>query len=166
MSTPAIVDLETTTQADGAQSSRVPVPLPDDPYVAIRQAHVISADTESEPEEAPSETEELQLLGSRVPLVSEEFEAFEPLGARTVSPHPSASPDSTTPVSPDHPLSQTSPTRAFYYRGTARMAVRTQLAMSPGYSARLTEAIGMSPSSFRKRYRPSYETSSSSSPPL
>ncbi|GKC35796.1 hypothetical protein Tco_1048180, partial [Tanacetum coccineum] len=34
----AYVDSETITQADGAQSSRVSVPLPDDPYVAVRQA--------------------------------------------------------------------------------------------------------------------------------
>ncbi|GJW68768.1 hypothetical protein Tco_0123192 [Tanacetum coccineum] len=43
------------TQADGAQSSRVPVPLSDDPYVAIRQAQLV--DTKSEPKEAPSEAE-------------------------------------------------------------------------------------------------------------
>ncbi|GJQ97842.1 hypothetical protein Tco_0008981 [Tanacetum coccineum] len=49
----AYVDLETISQADRAQSSRVPVPLPDDPFVAIRQAQLV--DTESEPEEAPSE---------------------------------------------------------------------------------------------------------------
>ncbi|GKA17204.1 hypothetical protein Tco_0697041 [Tanacetum coccineum] len=34
MSTPAYVDSKTITQADEVQSSRVPVPLPDDPYVA------------------------------------------------------------------------------------------------------------------------------------
>ncbi|GKF65047.1 hypothetical protein Tco_0188495, partial [Tanacetum coccineum] len=35
MSTPVFVDLEISTQADEAQSSRVPVPLPEDPYEAI-----------------------------------------------------------------------------------------------------------------------------------
>ncbi|GKB95174.1 hypothetical protein Tco_0981311 [Tanacetum coccineum] len=78
MSTPAYVNLETITLADRAQSSRVPVPLPDDPYVAVRQAQLV--DTESELEEAPSEAEELQSLGSRVPLIGEEFEALEPSG--------------------------------------------------------------------------------------
>ncbi|GKB18711.1 hypothetical protein Tco_0852634 [Tanacetum coccineum] len=34
MSTPVFVDPESSTQADGAQSSRVPVPLPEDPYEA------------------------------------------------------------------------------------------------------------------------------------
>ncbi|GJV91569.1 hypothetical protein Tco_1539382 [Tanacetum coccineum] len=38
MSTPAYVDSEITTQADGAQSSRVPVPLPNYPYVAESEA--------------------------------------------------------------------------------------------------------------------------------
>ncbi|GKG54846.1 hypothetical protein Tco_0562833, partial [Tanacetum coccineum] len=42
--------------------------------------------------------------------------------------------------------------------------MRTQPVMSPGFSARLIEAIAMSPSLFFKRYRPFYETSSSSSP--
>ncbi|GKG62371.1 hypothetical protein Tco_0634144, partial [Tanacetum coccineum] len=79
-----VVDSETITQDDGAQSSRVPVPLPDDPYVAIR-------DTESEPEEAPLEVDEFQSLGARVPLVSEEFEASEPSSVRAISPHSSAS---------------------------------------------------------------------------
>ncbi|GJS87959.1 hypothetical protein Tco_0770595 [Tanacetum coccineum] len=35
MSTPVFVDPEISTQGDGAQSSRVPVPLPEDPYEAI-----------------------------------------------------------------------------------------------------------------------------------
>ncbi|GJU52363.1 hypothetical protein Tco_1226077 [Tanacetum coccineum] len=67
-------------------------------------------------------------LLSRVPLMGEEFEAFEPSGTRTVSSH---SLDSTAPL-----------------------------------SARIVEATALSPSFFRKRYRSSYETSSSSSPTL
>nr|GEU68251.1 hypothetical protein [Tanacetum cinerariifolium] len=42
MSTLAYVDSETITQADRAQSSRVPVPLPDDPYVAVGQAKLVA----------------------------------------------------------------------------------------------------------------------------
>ncbi|GJR88698.1 hypothetical protein Tco_0212709 [Tanacetum coccineum] len=102
-------------------------------------------------------------VGATVPIESEELEASEPSGVRVISPHSLVSPDSTPPLSPDHSLSYTSPTRASYYHGTARMAVRTQPAMSLGFSARLIEVIAMSPSSFRKRYRPSYETLSSSS---
>ncbi|GKE58312.1 hypothetical protein Tco_1497497, partial [Tanacetum coccineum] len=35
MSTPVFVDPKSSTQADGAQSSRVPIPLSEDPYEAI-----------------------------------------------------------------------------------------------------------------------------------
>ncbi|GKD37231.1 hypothetical protein Tco_1257438 [Tanacetum coccineum] len=153
MSTPAYVDLETITQADGAQSSRVPVPLPDDPYVAVRQAQLV--ETESELEEAPSEAEELESLGSRVPRMGEEFEASESSGTRTISSHSPASSDSTAPLSPDHPLTHVSPTptptQVLFHRRTARMAVRAQPTLSPGMSARIEEAVALSPSSFRKR---------------
>ncbi|GJV25391.1 hypothetical protein Tco_1378086 [Tanacetum coccineum] len=37
------------SKVDGAQSSRVPVPLPEDPYEAIRQAYFNGTDTEFEP---------------------------------------------------------------------------------------------------------------------
>ncbi|GJT43635.1 hypothetical protein Tco_0952350 [Tanacetum coccineum] len=47
MSTLVFVDPESSTQADGAQSSRVPVPLPEDPYEAIRQAYLDGTDTET-----------------------------------------------------------------------------------------------------------------------
>ncbi|GKE86725.1 hypothetical protein Tco_1560467, partial [Tanacetum coccineum] len=53
MSTSVFVDPESSTQADGAQSSRVPVPLPEDPYEAIRQAYLDETETESEPFEDP-----------------------------------------------------------------------------------------------------------------
>ncbi|GKD73517.1 hypothetical protein Tco_1331799, partial [Tanacetum coccineum] len=38
-------------------SPRVPVPLPEDPYEAIRQAYLVRTDTESEPFKDPVETE-------------------------------------------------------------------------------------------------------------
>ncbi|GJZ82429.1 hypothetical protein Tco_0647602, partial [Tanacetum coccineum] len=57
------------------------------------------------------------------------------------------------------------PSRAFYYRSTARMAVRTQPTLSPGYLAKLSKVMILSPSSFRKRYISSYETPSSSASP-
>ncbi|GJV27080.1 hypothetical protein Tco_1383528 [Tanacetum coccineum] len=84
MSTATFVDLESSTQADGAQSSRVPVPLPEDPYEAIR---------------------------------------------------------------------------------TARMAARVPPAMSSGLSASIAEVAVMSESAFRKRFRSSYESLPSLSPP-
>ncbi|GJW59100.1 hypothetical protein Tco_0105831 [Tanacetum coccineum] len=60
MSTPVFVDQESSTQTDGAQSSRVPVPLPEDPYEAIRQAYLDGTDTESEPFKDPIDTEKLE----------------------------------------------------------------------------------------------------------
>ncbi|GJT68301.1 hypothetical protein Tco_1019781, partial [Tanacetum coccineum] len=51
------VDQESSTQANGAQSSRVPVPLPEDPYEVVRQAYLDGTDTESEPFEDPIDTE-------------------------------------------------------------------------------------------------------------
>ncbi|GKA85390.1 hypothetical protein Tco_0807044 [Tanacetum coccineum] len=45
------------------------------------------------------------------------------------------------------------------------MAVYTQPTLSPRYSAKLTEPMALSPSSFRKRYISSYETPSSLSSP-
>nr|GFB54734.1 hypothetical protein [Tanacetum cinerariifolium] len=49
MSTLVFVDLESFTQVNGAQSSRVPVPLPKDSYEAIRHAYLVGTNTESEP---------------------------------------------------------------------------------------------------------------------
>ncbi|GJS28109.1 hypothetical protein Tco_0488729, partial [Tanacetum coccineum] len=123
--------------------------------------------TESELEEAPFEAEELQPLGSRVPLTGEEFEAVEPSGTRTDSSYSSASSDSTTPLSPDHPLTHISPTptpnRASFYHRTSRMTVRVQPVMSLGHSTRVIEVMALSDLTFRKRYRSSYESPSSSS---
>ncbi|GKA39578.1 hypothetical protein Tco_0732129, partial [Tanacetum coccineum] len=133
-------------------------------------AHLVDTDTESDPEEDPLEVEESQPLGSRVPLVSEEFEAFEPLGTRTDSSYSSASSDSTTPLSHDHPLTHVSPTptptRASFHRRIACMTVHAQPAISPGHSARVAEAMALSDLAFHKRYRSSYETSSSPSLPV
>nr|GEV31204.1 hypothetical protein [Tanacetum cinerariifolium] len=148
MSTPAYVDLETITQADEVQSSRVPILLPDEPYVAVRRAQLVDTDTESEPGEAPSKAEESQPLGSRVTLMSEEFKASKPSGTRTISSYSLAS-------------------SIVYYMydrtcSTARMTVRAQPAMSPGHSTRVAEAMTLSDSAFRKRYRSSYETPSPS----
>ncbi|GKB16753.1 hypothetical protein Tco_0850676 [Tanacetum coccineum] len=98
--------------------------------------------------------------------MSEEFEASDLSGTRIVSSHSPVSSNSTAPLSPDHTLSYVSPTptptRVSFYRRTARMAVRTQPSLSPGMSARIVKIIALSLYSFCKRYRSSYETSSSS----
>ncbi|GKF56267.1 hypothetical protein Tco_0166607, partial [Tanacetum coccineum] len=189
MSTPAHFDSEIISQTDGAQYSRVPTQLPDDPYVAVRQRfpiHVVPSpetssddlhltvgqahthatiDTESEPEEAPSEIEEFLPLVSKAPLTDEEFKASEPSDTMITSSHSTASSDSTTSLSPDHPLPQTSPapTRGSYYCSTVHMAMRTQPTLSPGLSARIAEAATFPPPSFCKRYKSFYEMLSPSS---
>ncbi|GKB98400.1 hypothetical protein Tco_0984537 [Tanacetum coccineum] len=133
MFTPVFVDPESSTQADGAQSSRVPVPLPKDPYEAIRQAYLDGTDTESEPFKDPIDTE---------------------------------TPESPLTIAPPTPLSEsTPPVLVPIFRRTARMAVRAPPAMSSGLSASMTEVAAMSESAFRKRFRSSYESSPSVSPP-
>ncbi|GJR69375.1 putative reverse transcriptase domain-containing protein [Tanacetum coccineum] len=91
-----------------------------------RQAHTpVTVDTDSKPEQVPSETEE--------------FDASKPSNTRITSSHSSASSDSTAPLLPDHLLTQTSPTPT---------------------PTRVSFHFVLSPSSFHKRYRSSYETSS------
>nr|GEX91090.1 RNA-directed DNA polymerase, eukaryota, reverse transcriptase zinc-binding domain protein [Tanacetum cinerariifolium] len=98
--------------------------------------------------------------------MGEEFEAFEPIGTRTDSSCSSASSDSTTPLSPDHPLTHVSPTptptHALFHHRTARKTVRSQPAMSHGLSASVTEELALSDSAFCKRYRSFYATPSPS----
>ncbi|GJW38407.1 hypothetical protein Tco_0064252 [Tanacetum coccineum] len=95
---------------------------------------------------------------------TKESEDYDTSGVR------STSSDSTTSLSPDHPLTHTSPTpiptRTLFHRRTARMTVRAQPVMSPGHSARVAEVMALSDSALRNRYRSFYETSSSSSPAL
>ncbi|GJT28491.1 hypothetical protein Tco_0908766 [Tanacetum coccineum] len=96
-------------------------------------------------EEAPSKIEELQPLAARTtlpssdhtptlsdptptsPLTDEEIKVLEPSDTRITSSHSTDLLDSTTPLSPDHPLTQTTPIprvfRPLYYRRTARMAM-------------------------------------------
>ncbi|GJT25065.1 hypothetical protein Tco_0895002 [Tanacetum coccineum] len=160
---------EISTQADGAQSPRVPVTLPEDPYEAIRQAYLVETNTESEPfEDLEIETPEsphtvaspTSLPDSTPPTCHvEESEGSDTSGAR------STSSDSTAPLSLDHPLTHTTPALVPSLLRTARMAVRVLPAMSPSLSASIAEVAAMSDSAFRKRFRPSYDSSPSSSPP-
>ncbi|GKB99885.1 hypothetical protein Tco_0986022 [Tanacetum coccineum] len=174
MSTPVFVDPEISTQADGAQSSLVPAPFPKDLYEAIRQACLVETDTESEPFVDPIKTETIEspyivasptsLPDSTPPVChAEESEESDTSGVRSMSS------DSTVPLSPDYPLTYTSPTptpiQASFHRRTARMTVRALPAMSPSHLARVTKAMALLDSAFRKRYRSSYETPSSSSSP-
>nr|GEV39996.1 hypothetical protein [Tanacetum cinerariifolium] len=103
----------------------MPISLPDDPYMAVRPTVI---HIESEQEEAPSKTKDLQPLAARTtppssdhtptspdptpdsPLIDDEFEASEPSDTRITSSHSTTPSNSTTPLSHDHPLTQTTPT--------------------------------------------------------
>ncbi|GJV46334.1 hypothetical protein Tco_1430870 [Tanacetum coccineum] len=189
-----LVQLISSVETDRAQSSRVPTPLPDDPYMAVRQSYIATItdseskpledsreidiphplpisstpappshdpylivrqahtpatiDTESEPEEAPSERERsLRLLSHQI------------LGSPHHTPQLHQIPPHSYPLI-IHFLRHHLPRPEFHT--TARMAVHTQPTLSLGMSARIAEAAALSPSSFSKRYRSSYETPSPS----
>nr|GEV08120.1 membrin-11-like [Tanacetum cinerariifolium] len=159
MSTLVFVGIEIFTKADGAQSSRVPVPLPEDPYEAIRHAYLVGTDTESEPFESEIEAPKsprtvvspTSLPDSTPPTCHVEgSEGSDTSDARSMSS------DFIAPLSPDHPLTHTTPTFVPILRRTARIVVR----IPP-----MAEVSTMSDSTFCKRFRSSYESLPSSSPP-
>nr|GEW04877.1 hypothetical protein [Tanacetum cinerariifolium] len=132
------------------------IPLSDDPIRTVSQSHLVDTDIESGPLEDLRETEiPNHYLVHHHLFHNRGVKASKPSDTRITSSHSMASSDSTTPLSPDYPLSQTSPalTRASYYCSTARMAVRTQSTLSLCMSARNVKAAALSPASFRKRYR-------------
>ncbi|GJX30638.1 hypothetical protein Tco_0238717 [Tanacetum coccineum] len=69
-------------------------------------------------------------------------------GARSTSSY------STIPLSPDHPITCTSPTpaptRASFHYSTTRITMRAQPVMFPGHSARVAEAMALSDSALHK----------------
>ncbi|GKF43986.1 hypothetical protein Tco_0130538, partial [Tanacetum coccineum] len=99
--------------ADGAQSSRVPIPLPEDPYEAIRQAYLVGTYTESEPIEdlGTKSPESPHVVASPIPFP----DSIPPVGhveeskGSDTSSAGSTSSDSTTPLPPDHPLTHDTP---------------------------------------------------------
>ncbi|GKA11807.1 hypothetical protein Tco_0691353 [Tanacetum coccineum] len=86
MSTLVFVDPESSTQADGAQSSRVPVPLPKDPCEAIRQAYLDRTNTESKPFEDPNDTrtpESPLVIAPPIPLSESTLPVLVPILHKT-----------------------------------------------------------------------------------
>ncbi|GJU82837.1 hypothetical protein Tco_1285202 [Tanacetum coccineum] len=131
MSTPMFVDPEISTQANEAQSPRVPVPFPEDPYEAIRQAYLVKTETSKLPHTVASPT---LLLNSTPPThYVEGLVDSDTSGARPTSP------DFTAPLSLDHPLTHTTPTFVPFLRRTARMVVRVPPVMSPSLSVNIAE---------------------------
>nr|GEW99926.1 reverse transcriptase domain-containing protein [Tanacetum cinerariifolium] len=147
-------------EAVEALSFRVPIPLPEDPYEAIRQAYLVGVYTESEPFEGKARTSESPHIVTPPTCHVEESEGNGTSGAR------STSSDFTTTLSPDHPLTHTAPALVPILRRTARMAVRVSPAMSPGLSTGIVEVVAMSDSVFRKRFRSSYDSSPSLTLPV
>ncbi|GKF69882.1 hypothetical protein Tco_0202939, partial [Tanacetum coccineum] len=153
MSTLVFVDPKIFTQADGAQSPRVPVPFPEDPYEAIRQTYLVETKTPESPHTVASPT---SLPDSTPPTChAEDSVDSDTSGAR------STTSDSTAPLSPNHTLTHASPTLVPSICRTACMAVCVPYAMSPGLSAGIAEVTAMSDSVFRKRFRSFYESSPS-----
>ncbi|GKA96687.1 hypothetical protein Tco_0818782 [Tanacetum coccineum] len=86
MSTPVFVDPKSSTQADGAQSSRVPMPLTKDPYEAIRQAYLDGTNTEFEPFVDPIDIETLEsplAIAPPIPLSQSTLPILVPILRRT-----------------------------------------------------------------------------------
>nr|GEV76536.1 hypothetical protein [Tanacetum cinerariifolium] len=151
------INLEISTQADGAQSPQVPIPFYEDPYEAIRQTYLVETEIHESPHTVASPT---ILPGSTSPIRhAEDSVDSDTPGTR------STSSNSTAPLSPDHPLTHASPTLVSIIRRIAHMAVRVSPEMSPSLSGSIAEVVAMSDLAFRKRFWSSYESSSSSSPP-
>nr|GEV90494.1 RNA-directed DNA polymerase, eukaryota [Tanacetum cinerariifolium] len=165
ISTQVFINPEIFTNADGAQSSECPVPLPKDPYEAIRQAYLVGMDTESEPfgdlieAETPDSPHTVasptSLLDSTPPACRvEESKCF---GTSCVR---SKSSDSTASLSPGHPLTHITPVLVPSLCRIACKAMRVPPAMSPGFSASIVEVATMTDLAFHKRFRSSYDSSS------
>ncbi|GJX87296.1 hypothetical protein Tco_0339310 [Tanacetum coccineum] len=137
MSTPVFVDPEISTQADGAYL--VETETPESPH------------TIASPTPLPDSTPPTHHVEDSVDS--------DTSGTRST---PS---DSTAPLSPDHPFTHASPTLVPILRRTACMAMRVSPAMSPGLTASIAEVAAMSDLAFCKRFRSSYESLPSSSPP-
>nr|GEU28842.1 hypothetical protein [Tanacetum cinerariifolium] len=116
---------------------RVPVPLPEGPYEAIRHAYLVRTNTESEPFEGEARTPESHHILAPPTCHVEESEGSGTSGAR------SASSDSIAPLSPDHPFTHTTPVLVL-----------------------ILQVAAMSNSAFRKRFRSSYNSSPSLTLPV
>nr|GFC61145.1 hypothetical protein [Tanacetum cinerariifolium] len=108
---------------------------------AIRQAYLVGTDIESEPFEGEARTPESPHIVAPPTCHVDESECYGTSGVR------STSSDSIASLSPDHPLTHTTPVLVPILRRTARMVVRVPPVMSPGLSAGMAEVAAM------KRYR-------------
>nr|GEZ55714.1 hypothetical protein [Tanacetum cinerariifolium] len=131
-----------------------------DPYKAIRQAYLVGTDNESEPFKGKARTPESPHIVAPLTCHVEESKGSSTFSAR------STSSDFTAPLSPDHPLTHTTPGVVPILRRTVRLAMRVPLVMLPGLFAGIAEVAAMSDSAFRKRFRSSYDSSPLSTLPV
>nr|GEW59371.1 hypothetical protein [Tanacetum cinerariifolium] len=117
-------------------------------------------DTESQPFEGEARTPESPHIVAPPICHVEESKGFGMSDARSMSS------DSTTPLSPYHPLTHTTTVLVPIYHRTACMAVRVSPTMSPGLYAGMAEVAAMSDSAFRKRFMSSYDSSPSLTLPV
>nr|GEU31430.1 hypothetical protein [Tanacetum cinerariifolium] len=125
----------------------------EDPYEAIRQAYLVGTNTESKPFEAEAGTPESPHIVAPPTCHVKESEGSGTSGAK------STSSDSTTPLSPDHPLTHTTPVLVPILCRITRMAMRVPLMMSHGLSAGMAKVAAIFDSEFHKRFRSSYDYS-------
>nr|GEW66918.1 ribonuclease H-like domain-containing protein [Tanacetum cinerariifolium] len=124
-------------------------------YVAFRGNPKGGTDTESEPFKGEARTPKLPHIVAPPTCHVEESEGSGTSGAR------STSSDSIAPLSPDHPLTHTTPVLVPTLYRTARMAVRVLPVMSPGLSSGMAEVAAMSDLALCKRFRSSHDSSPS-----
>nr|GEZ80890.1 ribonuclease H-like domain-containing protein [Tanacetum cinerariifolium] len=123
---------------------------------------VAGTDTKYEPFEdlVETETPKSPRIIAQLTYLVEESEGSSMSGVR------STSSVSTVPLSPDHPLTYTTPAFVPILRRTACMVMRVLLAMLPGLSVGRAEVEAMSDSVFRKRVKSSYDSSPSPTLPV
>nr|GEV65786.1 hypothetical protein [Tanacetum cinerariifolium] len=134
--------------------------LIDDGHVCLSVVRVVlricwivaGTDTESEPFKGEARTPESPHIVAPPTCHVEESEGSGTSGAR------STSSDSIASLSPDHPLTHTTPVLVPILHRTACLAVCVPPVMSPGLSAGMAEVEAMSDSAFCKRFRSFYDS--------
>ncbi|GJY71971.1 hypothetical protein Tco_0475674 [Tanacetum coccineum] len=122
------------------RAPRVPIPHPEDPYEAIRQAYLV----ENETPESPHTIESPTPLPYSTPPMRHAKDSVD-LDTSSARSTPS---DSTALLSSDHPLTHASPTLVPILCRTTHMVVRVPHTMSPGLSASIAEAVAMADLAF------------------
>nr|GEY96556.1 hypothetical protein [Tanacetum cinerariifolium] len=131
--------------------------LKNDPDEAIRQAYLVGTDAEFEPFEDLVKTETPKSPHTVAPPTChvKKSEGSGTFGARSMSSYSIAL------LSPNHPLTHTTPVLVSSLCRNARMAMRVPPAMSPSLSISIAKVAAMPDLAFCKRFRSSYDSSPS-----